>query len=249
MNLKDEGGVGVKLHISRKTWDDYPELSESTAFGFVDGVLYVGGSHHAAIMNALVKEHGYDWEKLVAAPQAWGWIYLEDIGNEEYNEELDQYEYFEDIVAKVYFHTDVGKHDPNVLDEAFKALEDRFNVELERDFNPYSPTEYGKRYFRQYVDEKGWAFNKKPVNLDIYKSSENKKRTRKKKYKKKRTKYYVRPRKSRNKYWVSGLPGTGWDNPELAAQWKKINDAFEPHDIWVGDSDGTAYSVVVDSAE
>lgn len=44
-----------------------------TCFGYVDGRLYGGRRHHMAIMQFILA-HGYTFEELMEAEQAWGWV-------------------------------------------------------------------------------------------------------------------------------------------------------------------------------
>lgn len=47
-------------------------------FGWIEGTLYLGQTHHAAILAYLVGQSGiYDWETIMSAKQAWGWYTLE----------------------------------------------------------------------------------------------------------------------------------------------------------------------------
>lgn len=60
---------GVKVYNPVGTRKDYP----GGCFGFVNGELYLGDSHHALIIYNLIEEGKYDWESLVNAKQKWGW--------------------------------------------------------------------------------------------------------------------------------------------------------------------------------
>lgn len=44
-----------------------------SCFGFLNGKLYLGYTHHMAIMNALLVK-GWTWEDLMNAEQVWGWL-------------------------------------------------------------------------------------------------------------------------------------------------------------------------------
>lgn len=86
-----------------------------SCFGFVNHTLYLATRHHMAIMTAML-QHGYDFDDLATARQAWGWI-TSSPG---------------DRVIQYIFSTDAGMLDEGVEWEMTHALHVLTGLPVER---------------------------------------------------------------------------------------------------------------------
>lgn len=89
-------------------------LPPSGTFGYVDGNIIIGDSHHQAIIATLLN-NGWTWEQLFNAPQAWGWWHV--AGG-----------VYDDVYISVDFSSDSGFQ--NDVDGAIKAISEFFELPI-----------------------------------------------------------------------------------------------------------------------
>lgn len=61
-----------------------PDESYYGCYGFVNGTLYLGDTHHAMIIAEMINgsyPDKFTWETLASAKQVWGWYELQDVGS------------------------------------------------------------------------------------------------------------------------------------------------------------------------
>jgi hypothetical protein len=54
--------------------EEQARKNSSGCFGFVNGKLYIGDTHHALILYNGIERGEFDWESLMNAKQKWGWF-------------------------------------------------------------------------------------------------------------------------------------------------------------------------------
>src|SRR6476469_2609944 len=81
-----------------------PNFSHYGCFGFVNGTLYLGDTHHALILSEMINgtyPEKFTWESLAVAKQVWGWYEIQDVGG--YDSPKPRY------VGEISFATDDAK--------------------------------------------------------------------------------------------------------------------------------------------
>jgi len=113
-----------------------------SCFGFIPPVLYLGSSHHMAIMAQLL-EHGWTWEDLASAPQIWGWCYEQGMLGDQNKK------------VRLKFSTDAAAHDPELVPQVKDAFAKLLGADEVDDYGDpkATNTEYGPNFDRLYGDE------------------------------------------------------------------------------------------------
>lgn len=148
-------------------------------FGFLNDKLYLGERHHMAIMQYINEREGIEWEDIMKAEQAWGWVrtrpqsawmgtepktinpgtWNEWTWNEPVIPDLGTFEVI------VEFATDAGKLDQPAQAKAKAALEKHFGVKIREVDYKKQPPKYAPNYQKNY-GEKGY-YKDKPVDVDV----------------------------------------------------------------------------------
>ena len=146
---------------------DYTDLSEpgeyySGCYGFVNGTLYLGQVHHAAIIAGLISgDYGapYDWEGLANAKQVWGWYELQDVNYDRYDYMMENKPRY---VGEITFATDDAKQTYGLKAKLVAAFKEAFpgtTWQVQKDVFGYargkgtSQEFYGDNARATYLDE------------------------------------------------------------------------------------------------
>lgn len=118
-----------------------------SCFGYIDGRFYGGIRHHMGIMQ-FVLSHGYDFESLMNARQAWGWIMSD---HSQYDDQENQ---------KVLFRlsTDAGAIDPTLEPAISHAITEITGwpaevTTIEKPTNEEYAPDYGDMYEEGYYQD------------------------------------------------------------------------------------------------
>lgn len=129
-----------------------------SCYGYVDGRLYIGSRHHMGIMEFLLS-HGYTFETLMAASQAWGW--LENAPEEEGI-------YYPDKARgplQIRFSTDAAAIDFSLEPEVCAAFEKAlgYPTVVTSKSKPTNQNEYAPMYETGYGSDSGYWKNQGPI--------------------------------------------------------------------------------------
>lgn len=146
-----------------------PEEYAGGCYGFVNGTLYLGDTHHALILAGMVNgeyPEKFTWEQLAAAKQVWGWYEISDVnnGNGRYDYNSGRYVYDDEkpprYVGEISFASDDAKQTYGLkakLVAAFKEAYPGVSFQLQKDIGSYgqggtTQTDYGARAREQYLE-------------------------------------------------------------------------------------------------
>jgi hypothetical protein len=125
-----------------------PEYGFDGCFGYLEDTdtLYLGESHHAAIIAKLIEE-GMSWETLMSSRQMWGWCNSESWDNP---------------TISISFSTDEARQDKGIKPKVYAAFKQAFpdwKIRMDTGYGYRSQEEYGMRARQQYLYEKpeGWS--------------------------------------------------------------------------------------------
>ena len=136
-----------------------PNEDTEGCYGFLNGTLYLGSTHHALILAGLVNgDYGapMDWETLANAKQVWGWYQLEDVNNDYYSGAEGPPRY----VGNITFATDDAKQTFGLKAKLVAAFKEAFpgsTWQLQKNLYQYngtgtSQTDYGGNAREQYLE-------------------------------------------------------------------------------------------------
>lgn len=146
--------TGYFLNINPEPGDIY-----EGCFGWVNGNLYLGDVHHAAIIARLIENETHTWESLIAAKQMWGWFTIFDISNQyvgvwwNTNRELKSSKW----ICELSFTTDDAKQVYGVKGKVSQSFREAFpwlsSVRMGKGIGYTSQKDYGSRARNQYMNE------------------------------------------------------------------------------------------------
>lgn len=124
-------------------------------YGFVNGTLYLGDTHHALIISEMINgayPDKFTWETLASAKQVWGWYELQDVVN--------SYDAPPKYVGEITFASDDAKQTFGLkakLVAAFKEAYPGSQWQIQKNVFSYgdkgtTQTEYGQRAREQYLE-------------------------------------------------------------------------------------------------
>lgn len=121
-------------------------------FGWINGDLYLGETHHAFIISKLIEDGTYTFETLMAAKQMWGWFEI----NEDYDNFLVAHD-SEKYYADVWFATDDAAQSYGVKQLVKNSFKEAFPFVNKWTFptgiGHTTQENYGQRAKEQYLGE------------------------------------------------------------------------------------------------
>jgi len=140
---------------------DEPDESYYGCYGFVNGTLYLGETHHALIISEMINgtyPDKFDWESLANAKQVWGWYELEDVNRDYWGRNDDRPPRY---VGEITFASDDAKQSFGLKAKLVAAFKEAFpgsQWSVQKNVFSYgeggtTQENYGQRAREQYLDE------------------------------------------------------------------------------------------------
>lgn len=133
------GKVAAEENWTDQDWKDRG-LSSNGCFGFVDGHLIFGSTHHQMIMAALLNK-GWTWNQLNRASQAWGW-----------------YQVSSNYGVSVRFSSDAGVQKSEAVEGALEAFKQLYHLDVKQDGSAHGVSQdsfgsglKGRGYLKSYL--------------------------------------------------------------------------------------------------
>lgn len=164
-------------------WTEYHQTLDTNepqeyvggCYGFVNGTLYLGDTHHALIIANMINgeyNEKFDWESLANAKQVWGWYEISDVANDDGRYDYNTGRWVYDNVQKpryvgdITFASDDAKQTYGLkakLVAAFKEAYPGVSFQLQKDIGSYgqggtTQTDYGARARQQYLEDNDYDY-------------------------------------------------------------------------------------------
>lgn len=111
-NTASSARSAATVDMTEGSWNHgYPQELH-TCFGWINGDLYLGTTHHALMIKELIQSGKFDWESLINAKQMWGWMNVEDYQNQ--------------YIGAIEFATDDAKQTNSAQPEVEESFKEAF---------------------------------------------------------------------------------------------------------------------------